>query len=42
MAPKLNALIKKHREDKPIRPVINNTQAPSYKLPNILIKDLTY
>jgi len=39
IAPKLNALIKTHKEDKPIRPVINNIQAPSYKLPNILISD---
>jgi hypothetical protein len=39
-APKLNALIKTHKEDKPIRPVINNIKAPSYKLPNILIRDL--
>jgi len=31
MAPKLNIHIKTHKDNKPIRPVINNTQAPSYK-----------
>jgi hypothetical protein len=31
MAPQLNALIRIHKEDKPIRPVINYVQAPSYK-----------
>ena len=31
MAPQLNIYIKMHKEDQPIRPVINNTQAPSYK-----------
>ena len=41
MAPKLNALIKTHKEDKPIRPVINNIQAPSYKLTKYLNKKLT-
>ena len=41
-APKLNAFIKTHYDDKSIRPVINNIQAPSYiSLPNILITDLT-
>ena len=30
-APKLNILIKIHKDNKTIRPVINNTQAPSYK-----------
>lgn len=40
MAPKLNALIKTHKEDKPIRPVINNIQAPSYKLAIYLSKKL--
>ena len=30
--PRLNALIKTHKENMPIRPVINNTQAPSHKL----------
>ena len=31
-APRLNALIKAHKDVKPIRPVIYNAQAPSYKL----------
>jgi hypothetical protein len=31
-APKPNALIKIHKENEPIRPVVNNTQAPSYKI----------
>jgi hypothetical protein len=30
-APKLNAYIKTHKENEPIRPVIDNTQAPAYK-----------
>ena len=30
-APNLHAYIKTHKENQPIRPVINNTQAPSYK-----------
>jgi len=40
IAPKLNALIKTHEEDNPIRPVINNIQAPSYKLAKHLNKKL--
>ena len=35
-APKLNALIKTHKENMPIRPVVNNTQAPSYKIAKLL------
>jgi hypothetical protein len=31
-APKLDALIKIHKENEPIRPVENNTQEPSYKI----------
>jgi hypothetical protein len=31
MAPKINAYRKTNRDNKPIRPVIENTQAPSYK-----------
>jgi hypothetical protein len=31
MAPKLNANIKTHKENEPIRPVIDNTEAPAYK-----------
>jgi len=38
VAPKLNALSKTHKEDKHIIPVINNIQASSYKLANIVIK----
>jgi len=40
IAPKLSALIKPHNEDKPIRPVINNTQTPSYKYAKHLNKKL--
>ena len=39
-APKLNALIKIHKENEPIRPVVNNTQAPSYKITKYLNKRL--
>jgi len=38
-APNLNAYIKTH-EDQPIRPVINNMQAPSYKVAKFLNKKL--
>jgi len=31
-APKLNVYIKTHKEIEPIKPVINNTQAPAYKI----------
>jgi hypothetical protein len=30
--PTMNAQIKTHKENEPIRPVINNIQAPSYKI----------
>jgi hypothetical protein len=40
MAPKLNALIKTHKENKPFRPVISNIQAISYKLAKHLNKKL--
>jgi hypothetical protein len=40
MAPILNALIKIHKEYKPIRPVINNIQAPSGRLAKYLNKKL--
>jgi len=39
-APKLNALIKIHKENEPIRPVINNKQVPSYKIYKYLNKRL--
>jgi hypothetical protein len=32
MAPTLNAKINTHKDDNPIRTVINNMQAPTYKL----------
>jgi hypothetical protein len=38
IATKLIALIKTHKEDKPIRPVINNITAPSYKPAKHVIK----
>ena len=38
MAPKLNVLIKIHKENKPVRPVINNIEAPSYRLAKYLNK----
>ena len=31
-APQLNVYIKTHKDNAPIRPVINHTQAPSHKL----------
>jgi len=31
-APKLNAYVKTHKESMPIRPVVNNTQAPSHRI----------
>jgi len=34
--PKINAYIKTHKENEPIRPVIDNTQAPSYKIAKFL------
>jgi hypothetical protein len=38
VAPELNALNKTHKEDKPIRSVNNNTQAPSCTLAKYLNK----
>ena len=40
IAPVLNALIKLHKDNKPIRPVINNIQTPSYKPAKYLNKKL--
>jgi len=40
LAPKLNNLIKTHKEDKPIRPITNNIQAPSYQLARYLNKKI--
>ena len=39
-APQLNAYIKTHKDNAPIRPVINHTQAPSHKLARHLNKKL--
>jgi len=39
-APKLNVYIKTHKENEPIRPVIDNTQAPSYKIAKHINKKL--
>jgi hypothetical protein len=36
--PRINAHIKTHTENKPIRLVIDNTQAPSYKIAKFLNK----
>jgi hypothetical protein len=38
MVPKLNVYMKTHKENKPIRPIVNNTHAPTYKLLNTLTK----
>jgi hypothetical protein len=35
-APRINAYIKMHKENKPIRPVRDNKQAPSYKIAKFL------
>ena len=35
-APKINAYIKTHKDNNPIRPVIDSTQAPSYKIAKFL------
>jgi hypothetical protein len=40
MTPKLHTLIKTHKEDKPIRPIINSIQAPSYQLAKYLNKKI--
>jgi hypothetical protein len=39
--PTMNAQIKIHKENEPIRPVINNIQAPSYKIAKFLNKWLS-
>jgi len=38
--PKLTALIKMHKENEPIRLVVNNKQAPSYNIARYLSKRL--
>jgi len=40
-APKLSVFIKTHKENEPVRLVVNNTQAPSYKIVKYLNKRLT-
>jgi hypothetical protein len=40
MDPKLNVYIKAHKENKPIRPIVNNTHAPAYKTAKYLNKKL--
>ena len=40
MAPQLNVYIKTHKENQPIRPVINNAQASSYKVARYINKTL--
>jgi hypothetical protein len=40
VTPKLNALSKTHKEDKPVRSVISNIQASYYKFVDILVKNL--
>jgi len=35
-APRINAYIKTHKENKPLRSVIDNTQAPSHKIAKYL------
>jgi hypothetical protein len=40
MAPRLNVYMKTHKENEPIRPVVNNTQPPSYKIAKFLNKSL--
>jgi hypothetical protein len=39
-APKLNVYIKTHKENEPIRPIVNNIQAPAYKTAKYLNKKL--
>jgi hypothetical protein len=41
ITPKFNALNRTHKEDKHIRSVISNIEASSYKLADILVKNLT-
>ena len=38
--PKFNAFIKTHKKNEPIRPVVNNAQAPSYNIAKYLNKSL--
>jgi hypothetical protein len=36
MTPKISAYIKTHKENKPIRPVIDNIETPPYKIAKFL------
>jgi len=38
-APKLNIYIKTNKDTEPIRPVVNNTLAPSYKIAKLINKN---
>jgi hypothetical protein len=40
-APKINALLKLHKDDEPIKPLVNNMHAPTYKLAKFLKKWLS-
>jgi len=40
LPPSLNALIKIHKPDNPIRPVVKKTNAPTYKIANLLVNKL--
>jgi hypothetical protein len=40
VTPKLNVYIKTHKENKPIKPIVNNTYAPAYKTAKYLNKKL--
>jgi hypothetical protein len=40
MAPQLNIYLKTHKDNQLIRPVINNVQAPSYKVVRFMNKRL--
>ena len=39
-APKIRGLIKIHKEDSPIRPIVNWKNSPAYKLARSLVKKL--
>ena len=41
-APKLNSLIKLHKINKPIRPLINARTAPNYKISKLLTQILKH
>ena len=40
IAPTIRGLIKIHKEDSPIRPIVNWKNAPAYKLAKMLVKKL--